>query len=60
VVLLDLKDLATPGWLPLLLTGILLLLCALLAWSMFRHLRKIDVPVDQDHPESSRFARPEE
>ena len=60
MVLLDLSDLATPGWIPLLLTGILLLLCALLVLNMRKHLRRIDVPVDPHHPESSGFARPEQ
>ena len=60
MVLLDLNDLATPGWLPLLLTGVLLVLLVLLFLSMRRHLRRIDVPVDPQHPESSRFAGPGE
>jgi len=60
VVLLDLSDLATPGWVPLLITGVLLVAIALLFLNMRHHLRKIDVPVDPLHPESSAFAPPEE
>jgi len=60
VVLLDLKDLVAPGWLPLLLTGVLLLVCYLLYLSMRRHMRKIDVPVDPRAVQSSPFAGPGE
>ena len=60
MVLLDLSDLATPGWLPLLLTGVLLVAIGLLFLSMRHNLRKIDVPIDPKHPESTGFAPPEE
>lgn len=58
MVLLDLNSLATPGWVPLLLTGILGLFCVGLAFSMRRHIRKIDVPVDNQRVDSPPFAPP--
>ncbi len=59
-MLLDLSQLAAPGWLPLLLTLILGGLLALLWFSMRHHMGKIDVPVDPKRVESSRFAGPGE
>lgn len=56
----DLGALVAPGWLPLLLVGVLAGLMVLLWLNMRKHLRKIDVPVDEDLPISSRFAPDEE
>jgi len=53
---LDLADLAAPGWLPLLLVGVLAVLVTLLFLSMRKQLRKIDVPVDQQRIASAPFA----
>lgn len=52
--------LVAPGWLPLLLVGILGGLIVLLWLNMRKHLRRIDVPVDETLPISSRFASDEE
>ena len=53
---LDLKDLVAPGWLPLLLVGVLAALMTLLFFSMRKQLRKIDVPIDRDRIASAPFA----
>lgn len=59
MVLLDLGDLATPGWLPLLLTGILAVLLVLLVLSMRKQLRRIDVPADPDRVDTAPFSEPD-
>jgi hypothetical protein len=56
MVLLDLGELVSPGWLPLALVAFLGLVLVGLFFNMRYHLRKIDVPVDADHPESGPFA----
>lgn len=60
LILNDLNSLVAPGLLPLALVGVLAVLMVLLAMSMRRHIRKIDVPVDSELPVSSRFAGDEE
>lgn len=55
MVLLDLNDLVTPGWVPLLLTGILALACVFLVLNMRKQLRRIDVPKDPRRVESAPF-----
>ncbi len=60
MVLNEMEALVAPGWLPLLLVGILGLGIVLLWLNMRTHLRRIDVPVDQELPVSSRFADDEE
>lgn len=56
MVLLDLTELAAPGWLPLLITGITAVLLVLLWFSMRRQMRRIEVPVDEMRPDSAPFA----
>lgn len=56
MILLELADNVTPGWLPLLLVIILALVLVLLFLSMRRHMKRIDVPVDDRHPEAGPFA----
>lgn len=58
MILLDLTENVTPGWLPLLLVIILGLALVLLFLSMRRHMKRIDVPVDPQHPESAPFEKP--
>lgn len=53
-----LEDLVPPGVTPLVLVFLLGVVIALLFFSMRRHLRRIDVPVDPQHPESAPFERP--
>lgn len=55
---LRLEDLVPPGTTPLLLVILLGVVIALLFFSMRRHLRKIDVPVDEQHPDAAPFASP--
>lgn len=56
--LFELADAVTPGWLPLVLVLILGLALVGLWFSMRRHMRRISVPVDAQHPEAGPFARP--
>lgn len=56
MTLLDMNALVAPGWLPLLLTGVLGVLVALLFFSMRKQMRKIEVPVDQTRIASAPFA----
>ncbi len=56
----DLGALVAPGWLPLLLVGVIAVILVLLYLNMRTHLGRIDVPVDEDLPISSQFARDED
>ncbi len=58
MVLLDLSDLATPGWIPLAITGVLALASLLLVLNMRKQIRRIDVPVDPQRVDSPPFADP--
>nr|NLI51491.1 hypothetical protein [Propionibacterium sp.] len=60
MILNDLGALVAPGWLPLLLVGVLALGIVGLWLNMRKHLGRIDVPVDQELPVSSRFADDED
>lgn len=56
MVLLDLTSPAAPGYTPLLATAALGVLIVFLFFSMRKQLRRIDVPVDDEHPDSAPFA----
>lgn len=58
MILFDLKADAAPGWLPLLLVVILGLAIVGLWFSMRKQIRRIDVPVDEGHPEAGPFVKP--
>ena len=53
MVLLDLgSDIVTPSWLPLAMAGGLLIVLGLLYVSLRGHLRKINIPGDDEAPAS--------
>ena len=56
----DMAKLTAPGFTPLIITGIALVLLWLLWRNLQKQIKKIDVPVDMEHVESAPFATPED
>lgn len=56
MVLFDLNALVPPGWIPLALVLLLLVVIALLGLNMRKHINRISAPVDDRHPESAPFS----
>lgn len=56
MVLLDIGSFVAPGWLALVLVVVIGLAIVGLFFSMRKHLRGINAPVDDRHPDAAPFA----